>query len=407
MDGGPSVSRGPTGLALVFDDRGLEITATEPQWHQRIPWTGVAAVTVGTAAPGRSGGVVTPVEVVGSGRRMRFLIGSDCPSVQIAALEQWLAAWSGSAPAPAGLPAGLPAPRATGPSAGAARFAHRVRRVRPARRGRWATLVAGLALVAAGVGLAVGTAGGGSRVATATQREPLVSGDQRLADRVMLTQGDLPPGWKAAGAGTAGSTTSGPSPRSQLAITRAFASCMGVTDRQANVVLGGKGAAAAASPVFVAPTSTAQPGMSVELQTAATVVRNHGDEESDFSLYANPEYPPCAAAAIASELQLGANDATGGHGNPGPAAASVVTIPAPAGEQMTGLIVSFTITDQSSSDPPAPVPAEVEVLSLGSDRIEAELQAFAIGGRLPTGALAGSVSIFEQRVASAGRATAV
>jgi hypothetical protein len=405
IDGGTTAPQGPRGLAVRFDHRGMEISATEPQWLQLVPWPEIRAVTVGAEQPGRSGGVVVPVEVASGGRTVRLLIGSGRPQVAIAALEAWLAAWSASAAIPPEMPPPMAAPQHD-----AARYAHRARRVGRPRRRRWATLVAGLVLVCAGVGLAVGLAVRGHPTPPSASRVvPGPSADQRLADQAVLTRGDLPPGWRTESAGD-GVATSGQWQRSEASITQTFARCVGVSTRQATVMLGGQGAdqtAKASSPVFEAPTSPAAPGVSVGLETAAATVRSHRDEESDFSRYANPDYPECAAAAIASELQLGADQASGTHDLPGPATATVETLPAPPGEQLNDLIVSFDVTDQIGGGRTGPVPTEVELVSLGSARLEAELEAFAIGGRIPTATLAGSLSTFERRVATAGRAATI
>jgi hypothetical protein len=221
-----------------------------------------------------------------------------------------------------------------------------------------------------------------------------------MAQALMLTQSDLPQGWRIDTVGDqAGSS---PKLRSgEAQITRTFASCMGITAAQAGIVLGGQGGdqtAQASSPIFVGPASASQPGFFTELQTAATIVRTHGDEESNFSLFSRPRYLGCAARAVASELQLGENEASGTNGRPGPTSVSAVALPAPTGEQVSGLQITFSISDQANS-----VPVEVEVVTLGSDRIEADLEAFAIGGRIPTGVVSASVARFEERVAVSGR----
>jgi hypothetical protein len=262
-------------------------------------------------------------------------------------------------------------------------------------------LVGGLVLIVAGVGLAVGLGRrpGPTLVAAPTTTTPLAP-DQRMAQALMLTQSDLPQGWRVDTVGDqAGSS---PKLRSgEAQITRTFASCMGITAGQAGVVLGGEGGdqtAQASSPIFVGPASASQPGFFTELQTAASIVRTHGDEESNFSLFSRPRYLGCAARAVASELQLGENEASGTNGRPGPTSVSPVALPAPTGEQVSGLQITFSISDQANS-----VPVEVEVVTLGSDRIEADLEAFAIGGRIPAGVVSASVARFEERVAVSGR----
>jgi len=143
-------------------------------------------------------------------------------------------------------------------------------------------------------------------------------------------------------------------------------------------------------------------GSALELQTAATVVHSHHDEQSDFSLFGNPRYPQCAAAASAAELQLGVDQTSGGHDRPGPASVSPVNFPGPVGVQESGLIVAFNVKDG-----PASLPVQVESISLGANRVEASLQVFAIGGQIPNTALTAALSTFEQRVASGGKSSVV
>ena len=60
--------------------------------------------------------------------------------------------------------------------------------------------------------------------------------------------------------------------------------------------------------------------------------------------------------------------------------------------------MAFTVSDRSAS-----VPIEVEIVSLGHDRIEAELQALAMGGQIPSGELSSPLSVFADRVAAGGQ----
>jgi hypothetical protein len=48
------------------------------------------------------------------------------------------------------------------------------------------------------------------------------------------------------------------------------------------------------------------------------------------------------------------------------------------------------------------VPVEVDAVFLGSGRIEADVEAFAVGGRIPDDIVLSSVAAFEQRVAAQG-----
>jgi hypothetical protein len=180
---------------------------------------------------------------------------------------------------------------------------------------------------------------------------------------------------------------------------------MGITAAQAAIVLGGQApdqTAQTSSPIFIAPSSSPSAGSALELQTAATVVRSHRDEHSDFALFSNPKYPQCAATASAAELQLGVDQTSGGSDQPGPATVSTVTLPSPHGLQLSGLMMAFTVKAGAAT-----IPVQVESISLGTHRVEAGLQVFAIGGQIPNHALSASFSTFELRVASGGKSSVV
>jgi hypothetical protein len=267
--------------------------------------------------------------------------------------------------------------------------------------------VAAVVLLVGAAGLAVGLStsgrGGPTKQATAPAPTP-VSSDQQLAQQLMLTRNDLPAGWRAA-RDEGNDSSSLTVQRGQGQITRTLARCMGITEAQAAIVLGGRAAdqtAQAASPIFVAPTSASRPGSALEMQTTAAIVRSHGDEESDFTLFDNPRYPQCVAAAAASQIQLGVDETTGRSDRPSSPTVSPVDLPGPAGVQTAALIVAFDVMDGSSS-----VPVEVEAISLGSQRIEGQLQVFAVGGQIPNDVLLTSVSAFQRRVADGGAGSAV
>ncbi|MGH9081215.1 MAG: hypothetical protein ACRDYE_14285 [Acidimicrobiales bacterium] len=270
------------------------------------------------------------------------------------------------------------------------------------RHRRITLLVVALFCLASGAGLAVALSGSGGPKTSASPAAPPPTPDQILAGRLMLTRSDLPAGWTV---GTSGTGT-GSSPRVQTGeskITRVFAACMGISQSQAAMILGGAGSdqtAQTSSPVFVGPAEPDRPGYALEVQTAATIVRSHHDEQSDFAGLADPLYPSCEGAAVASETQLGADSSSGRNAKPGPSSVSAIDLPAPVGEQVSGLLVAFSVTDRSAS-----VPVEVETVSLGHDRIEANLQALAIGGQISPAALSSALSIFEQRVTIGGSGT--
>ncbi len=304
---------------------------------------------------------------------------------------------------PAAPPAAHPSASAAPPTPGAPPGPYGLYSPPPRRKRRTrriATLVLALVFLGSGVGLAIALSGSGGPPTTASSTTAPPTADQVLAGQVMLTQRDLPAGWSV----SAGGSGSGNSPRIQTGeakITRAFAGCMGISDAQASLALGGGAAdqtAQTSSPVFLGPPAPDQPGFALELQTAATVVRSHQDEQQDFTLLADSRYPRCAGAAVASETQLGANSSSGRSERPGTPSVSVLDLPAPPGEQVSALLVAFNVSDRSAS-----VPVEVEMVSLGHDRIEAQLQALAIGGQIPSGVLASPLSVFAGRVAGGGQ----
>ncbi len=132
------------------------------------------------------------------------------------------------------------------------------------------------------------------------------------------------------------------------------------------------------------------------------MVRSHRDEQQDFALFSNPKYPQCAATASAEELQLGVNQTSGGGDQAGPATVTPVDLPGTSGEQLSGLLMAFTVEDGTAT-----VPVQVESITLGAHRVEAGLEVFAIGGQIPSQALSASISTFERRVASGGASSVV
>jgi hypothetical protein len=434
---GPVASR-TEGLTLVFDEQGVEITGPPERGDQRlVRWADVTSMSIGVMAPDPAGHVVLPVDMTSAGRAQLLLIGTDpVRTVQLSALGEWLARrpvpplWSPWPPAvaPAGaFPVYGAAPYPVAPYGaapypvapyGAAPYpvapygspyrspagAHDQTPPRRRRRRRLATLFVGIAFLLGAVGLAFGLSRPGARSTAVAPAAPRLSSDQRLADSLMLTHGDLPQGWSVS-TDNSGSGNSHHDQTIEQEITDAFSRCMGITDDQGAVLLGGQAAdqtAQSTSPIFIGPSPSAQPGYTLELQTAADIVRTHDDEMSDLSLLARPGYPQCSANAVASELQLGVNDTTGGNDQPGPATASVLGLPSPAGVQTVGLVITFTVSDRST-----PLPVEVESVNLGSDRIEAQLQAFAVGGSIPSDALTAPLSTFEGRVVGQGKSVAV
>jgi hypothetical protein len=429
-------------LTLDFDAGGIEVTGPEAGHRQSMRWSEVGRVSLGRPTVDPDGRTETPIDLESTAGAVRYLVRSDGSlAVPMAALEVQVARWTapGRPDPPPGDPTDvggavppLPTPPMTDPPAPVAYPPPAVPPgyappapyafdtsgpigpyspygvTAPAggrkRTRRTVTLVVGVILLLSGVGLAIGlsvstTTPPAPRVATA----PASSPDQRLAQQLLLTKGDLPVGWRAStNPGTAANSPA--LQRGEARITSSLAQCMGITDAEGAVVLGGQSSdqtAQTSSPIFVAPTAaTAQ--TAVELQTAATVVRSHRDEQQDFALFTNPRYPQCAATASAEELQLGVNQTSGGGDQAGPATVTPVDLPGASGVQLSGLLMAFSVEDGTAT-----VPVQVESITLGAHRVEAGLEVFAIGGQIPSQALSASISTFERRVASGGASSVV
>jgi hypothetical protein len=398
VKGPPQVLAVTGDLSVLFDDLGITISGREPGQRHVMPWADVQRVRLEDSVEGTSGRALTPVEVDSNGVIVRLLVDGDREeSLPIGALESRLPSWSPTVPStPDGTPPADPADATGGndpPPPEDVAALDGPTRPAPARRRRLAILLAGVILIGAGIGLAFGLSAGGRGHPLTVLSAP----DQQLAERIMLTQADLPVGWRVAPA------TGDPSgeQRGQVGITRAFAGCMGVSDHQAGTLLGGTApdqTAQASSPIFVAPPVPADDGFSLQLQTAASIVRTRDDEQHDLALFADRRYPACAAKAIASELQLGVDSASGASDRPGPAAGAPSVLPSLPGEQLKALQVLCKVSDHGAA-----VPVEVEVIVLGSGRIEADLEAFSIGGPIPDDVIFSSVVAFEERVAARGK----
>jgi hypothetical protein len=252
-------------------------------------------------------------------------------------------------------------------------------------------------LILAGVGIWVGAATTGQSSTSTTPTAPL-SPDQRLARSTMLGRSDLPTGWQVSPAGSNG--TSDADRAAERKIAEAFQTCMGVSADKAATALGGQSkdqTAQAQSPIFVGPGAGSPAGAAAELQSSAAVVHSHADETSDFAVYADPRFAQCNAVAGAAEAQIGLNDSSGGHDQPGQAEGHTVPIVPVPGEQLLEVESTFTLNTGGQSI----VVQNYQVMVAG-DRIEASLGAFAVGTGFPPDVLASSVSALEHRVASGG-----
>jgi hypothetical protein len=337
-------------LSLVFAAAGIEVSGPGARSTELLTWSEVLSVGVGPARTDPDGRVETPIEVVSASGPMPFVIHSDGPLViQTDALEEQVVRWSTASSAPpqlvvplgalAAAVAEVPPDLALFPGPPVPWQAQPVPSLRTRTR-RPAILVAAVVLLVAGAGLALGLSASGRSGSTKPATVPAtvpppVSSDEVLARQLMLTRNDLPAGWRAA-RDESGSSSSLTVQRSQAQITRTLAGCMGITEAQAATVLGGRApdqTAQAASPIFVAPTSASRPGSALEIQTTASIVGTHADEQSDFALFSNPHYPACVAVASASQIQLGVDETTGRGDRPSSPTVSPVDLPGPAGVQ--------------------------------------------------------------------------
>ncbi len=290
---GPEV--GP-GLTLDFDARGIEVTGPEAGHRQSLPWSDVGRVWLGAPTVGADGRTHTPIELESTAGLVRYLVRSDGPlAVPMAALEVQVTRWAAPGlpdpppgdptdtgtvappppppptmrsavpvpyPPPA-VPPGYvpPAPYAfdtSGPIAPYDPYGVTAAAGGRKRRRRTVTLVVGMVLVLSGVGLAVGFSVTATTAPTpGVATVPAVSPDQRLAQQLLLTKGDLPVGWRASTNPGAAANSPGLQ-QGEARITSSLAQCMGITDAEGAVVLGGQASdqtAQTSSPIFVAPTS--------------------------------------------------------------------------------------------------------------------------------------------------------
>jgi hypothetical protein len=422
-------------LTLTIDEQGVTVVSHQPEAERVLMWSAITSASIGAPGEGPRGRVVTPLDLTSSNRTVRFfLYEGQVDEAQVAVLRSRLPIWVGSAP-PSAPPAtvsptpviALPPPpplgslQWTAPPAGPLRaYANPYvyneqqfisRHQAPRRIHRPAALVVALGLIVAGIGLAVVLVSvTNQHTSSALHKTNAISPDQGLANHLMLTQSDLPTGWQI-GNDSGGNTQNDRAVQDQISQT--FNQCMSVTADQGNTALGGQAqdqTAQASSPPFVSPelpvpgassgTGVQPQGSTFELQTIANIVRSHTDEQHDFALFMNPKFPQCNAKAVASAVQLGLNDASGGHASVGPATAKVVILVAPIGEQVFGVTMGFSVSDGTTQ-----IPVEVDQMMVGTSRIEAQLQALAIGTTFPSDVLSRAISSFEQRVATQGTGT--
>jgi hypothetical protein len=426
------------GLTLLFDAIGFVIVGPEPGASRRVQWSAVASAVVGLVVAGTDGGIATPLDVTASGRTVRFMLpASRVLQAQVSLLERRLLGWK-SAPGPErGGDERAPGPWASpgtwsrtpvGPPSGAwpqpnsgpswaggqpSRFAdptmgmvelgwavqpidHLAEHSRRRRR-KIVGMTLSMLLVLSGVGIWAGLAAtepSSSPSTSTTQPSP----DQQLARNTMLNKSDLPSGWQASPGNSGGTSDADRKAEQQIAAT--FQTCMGVSADQATTVLGGQSkdqTAQAQSPVFVGPGAGATAGAATELQSSAAVVRTHADEKSDYAVYSNPRYPQCNAVASAAEAQIGLNDSSGDHAQPGPAEGHTVPVSPFPGEQLLEVESTFVLNAGGH-----PVLVQNYQVVVAGDRVEASLGAFAVATGFPPDVLSGSVSALEHRVATEG-----
>jgi len=405
-----TTARGTTsveGIGVRVDGRGVTITPATDSGHgadtasaqvdpshrdqsRTIGWAAIVSASLGPQVMLSDGRLAASIDLTFGGRAIRLLVPrSSVSDAQLTSSAAWFA---GRMPAPAAPWGGIGTPGGR----------HRSR-----KRNR-SLLVVALVLVVGSIGLAVALSNPRPTQRSVVQPAANPSPDQLLAQGLLLTQQDLPSGWQPG-------TASGPAPSAaaqsaQLQIDQAFTSCMGVSPRDAGVLLGGQAAdqtAQASSPVFVgpAPGATAPAGGQgqgaiLEIQTGVAVVRTQLEEQHDLGLFGLPRLPGCTAALAASELQLGLDQASGASATPGASTGSFVPLAAPSGLRVIGVTMSLTLIEAGHA-----VPVVVDQLIVGRDRVEAQLQAFAVGSTFPPSLLASSITNFEDLISSPGSRT--
>lgn len=381
------------GLTLVVGTGGIAVLGPGPGHRRDIAWSSLEAARVVVPAGRRRD--ASPVLVLTSGSRtVHFLLPAGSDRSVLDRLSWWVALWS--APDE---PVAAAADHGDG-------TAHRRQRGRRGGRTRQrALLAAGLTLLVAGLGLGVVQTvvpAGRSVRGTFGPRTAGLS-DQQLADRLVLTQADVPAGWHVA-----------PDPASQLpptahdrsvlaSVTDTFARCLGVSPTRGATVLGDRGpdqTAQRSSPVFTGPTSGAPAGL--ELQTSVAIVRTHADEVADLGPVTSPGFPGCVGTALAAEMQLGVDDVTGGSGTPSGVVGVPVTLPPVPGLQVTGVSATFDLAEGTG-----PVPVVAGEVVLGTGRVEAQLQLFAVGAAFPSTAFRGALLALEARLVTGGDAVSL
>lgn len=413
------------GLTLLFDSTGFVIVGPEPGASRRVLWSAVATAVVGLVVAGTDGGIATPLDVAASGRTVRFMLpASRVSQAQVSLLERCLLEWRGASgpepggvepppgswpspgswsPGPSGPPTGAWPPSTTGPPMGTVESTWAVQPIdhlaehSGRRRRRVVGMGLSMLLVLSGIGVWVGLAAT-EQSSSPPPPIPQPSPDQQLARNTMLSKSDLPAGWQASPADSGG--TSNADRKTEQRIAATFRTCMGVSADQATTVLGGQGkdqTAEAQSPVFVGPGAGATAGAATELQSSVAVVRTHADEKSDYATYSNPRFPQCNAVAGAAEAQIGLNDSSGNHDQPGPAEGHALPISPFPGEQVLEVESTFTLNAGGH-----PVAVQNYQVVVAGDRVEASLGAFAVGTGFPPNVLSGSVSALEHRVAFEG-----
>ncbi len=464
--GGPDDRPDRRNMTLVFDERGIETSGRETRHHAFVPWSQVVGVTFGAEVDGPDGGVETPIEVESTGGPAHYVVRSDHPlAVMVPALEEQVSRWAAATPdepdptassglvtawapppprhpppvaQPAAQPAGpgapspWPPPAAVdpalagfllappglesptghprpvpysvgpyGPDGAPADPAHRKRTHRK-RTHRTATLVVALCLLVSGIGLAVGLS-----LSSAT-------GGQEVGD------GSRPPDRSATGPGADADQSRSPRRlagghrcRRRSDIARRAAG-PGSDHPGPGPVHGDHEGSGGHGPRWPGARPDGS-GRLADLHSSHGVrVRRVGGGAPDGG-DRGPQ-PPRRAGRLRPlpQRQVPAvrGDGVGGRAPTGRGPDLGGNRAARTGHRVARYAARF---DRRRAVRPADgvhresgeasVPVQVESISLGSDRVEASLQVFAIGGTIPD--VSASFSTFEQRVASGGKSSEV
>lgn len=214
--------------------------------------------------------------------------------------------------------------------------------------------------------------------------------DIAIARAVNLSAADLPPGWAQGKSGTPPASIDHPIGKSDPAAATAFTRCMGLSAlERANLLFNADQVLNMGSPVFVYGPPQAR-GKPSSLHSWVDMVRNAGDGERDWGIYASARYPLCAPRLIGAAL-LGAH-----AGRPAPQVSlSRQSIPVTGGDHAMVLKVVVTVGGKST-------PMWIGLLLAGRVEATVELADTGASVRHPSGFLASILMSMARHASEAG-----